>query len=102
VFAKLKATMIRPEMAHHYKGKWKQISKWLIARVGRCVNCGKTPGRGVVLTVHHIDFNPTNNDSSNLVVLCARCHLKKHATIQKYGRDTEAQLALFDAVEGGR
>ncbi len=26
--------------------------------------------------VHHIDGNPRNNETSNLVLLCSKCHLK--------------------------
>lgn len=29
----------------------------------------------IVLTVHHIDADKTNNQRSNLVALCQRCHL---------------------------
>lgn len=29
----------------------------------------------VVLTVHHIDFDKSNNLESNLIALCQRCHL---------------------------
>ena len=29
----------------------------------------------VVLTVHHIDFDKSNNREDNLVALCNRCHL---------------------------
>lgn len=28
----------------------------------------------VVLTVHHLDFNPRNNELWNLIALCQRCH----------------------------
>jgi len=31
-----------------------------------------------ILTVHHIDYNTQNNDPSNLIVLCQRCHLGRH------------------------
>ncbi|MDR3243269.1 MAG: hypothetical protein LBT79_00810, partial [Elusimicrobiota bacterium] len=30
----------------------------------------------VVLTVHHCDFNPQNNEPYNLFALCQRCHLR--------------------------
>lgn len=88
--------MIRPEMKKHYGYTWKKISKLIIERVAHCVNCGKQNGKGTVLTVHHIDFNPTNNNHSNLIVLCARCHLRKHGLIRKYGRDTDCQMLFFN------
>jgi 5-methylcytosine-specific restriction endonuclease McrA len=87
--------MIRQAMKHHYGKEWKQISKWLIKTVSHCVACGKRPSKDVVLTVHHMDFDPTNNLTSNLLVLCSRCHLRKHGLIRKYGRDTDCQLEFF-------
>lgn len=30
----------------------------------------------VVLTVHHIDADPSNNQDSNLIALCQRCHFQ--------------------------
>jgi len=86
--------MIRKEMAHHYKGNWSRISKWVRETVGHCVACGNRPVNKNCLTVHHIDFNPANNELSNLVCLCARCHLRKHGLIRRYGRDTDAQLEI--------
>jgi len=35
-----------------------------------CELCGKASS----CLVHHIDINPTNNNSNNLIVLCPRCH----------------------------
>lgn len=32
----------------------------------------------IVLTVHHLDLNPSNHDPRNLRVLCQRCHLQCH------------------------
>jgi len=47
-------------------------SKW------KCERCGQPNNHdaGYTLTVHHIDGNPENNDRSNLIALCQRCHLK--------------------------
>lgn len=36
----------------------------------RCAICGKERPQ-----VHHIDENPSNNESSNLIPLCPSCHL---------------------------
>lgn len=38
----------------------------------------KQPSR-VVLTIAHLDHNPTNNAHENLKALCQRCHLKHDA-----------------------
>jgi predicted nucleic acid-binding Zn ribbon protein len=35
-----------------------------------------------VLEVHHIDQNRSNNDLSNLLILCANCHLIRHKGIK--------------------
>lgn len=94
--------MIRAEMKKYYDKNWHDISRALIKQVGHCVNCGKKKMSRYCLTVHHMDFNPANNESSNLVVLCSRCHLQKHGRIRKYGRDTAAQKGLFnDCIKPG-
>lgn len=40
--------------------------------------------------VHHIDGNPKNNEVSNLVLLCSKCHLK--VIDQLSGRRRKAYL----------
>lgn len=87
--------MIRPENKKYYGWKWKEISKSLIKQVGHCVKCGRGKMPLNPLTVHHMDFDPANNVSSNLLVLCARCHLREHGRICKYGRDTNCQMEMF-------
>ena len=32
----------------------------------------------LILNVHHIDYNPQNNEPDNLVVLCRDCHVRLH------------------------
>lgn len=32
----------------------------------------------LILNVHHIDYNPQNNQPDNLVVLCRDCHIRLH------------------------
>ena len=44
-----------------------------------CSICSKSTTR---LHVHHIDFNPTNNEESNLVTLCGSCHRLAHSPIR--------------------
>ena len=36
----------------------------------------KTKSITIILTTSHIDHNPENNDDSNLLALCQRCHLR--------------------------
>lgn len=45
------------------------------------------------LTVHHQDYNPGNNEESNLIALCSGCHLKKHTN--KRGNISAGQLNMF-------
>lgn len=39
-----------------------------------CYFCNKKEG----LIIHHIDFNPKNNDVDNRLTLCKNCHAKLH------------------------
>ena len=43
-----------------------------------CVLCGKRARDGVRIEVDHIDEDATNNDESNLQVLCNLCNKGKH------------------------
>lgn len=37
----------------------------------------------IVLTVHHLDGDPTNNSSVNLLALCQRCHLRADQRLRR-------------------
>jgi len=87
--------MIRPEMKKFYSKDWHYIANKLKRSLPYCESCFDIPVNRNCLTVHHVDFNPANNDVSNLLVLCARCHLRKHARINRYGRENKNQLVLF-------
>ena len=91
---------IRPEMRDRYPVNWKAISRRIrFDRAdGRCECMGEcglhrdNPGprrcdewhgrpakwaRGdIVLTVAHLDHDPTNCKDDNLRALCQRCHLR--------------------------
>lgn len=70
---------MRPETKAKYPSKWSEISKATIeARGSYCEACGRSRGNPYpILTVHHIDYDPSNNDPANLVVLCQGCHLRR-------------------------
>lgn len=62
------------------------------------------PGRKVVLTVAHLDHDPSHNDPSNLLALCQRCHLVldagQHAAsarATRRGRKAAAELPGTEA-----
>ena len=44
-------------------------------KVGKCEDCGLT--EPWTLQIDHIDSDRSNNDISNLRLLCANCHLRK-------------------------
>lgn len=48
--------------------KWEKGDDWMGCRV-------RTKIIRVVLTIAHLDHDITNNDYSNLMALCQRCHL---------------------------
>ena len=51
-----------------------------VRRPRRCTEVNGTPARWakgkVVLTVAHLDHDPTNNSPRNLKAMCQRCHLR--------------------------
>ena len=75
---------IKPERRALYHPNWKTIALVLKERAGwKCELCPAEQGKPhwktgskVVLTVHHITHDPTDNRPFNLIVLCQRCHLR--------------------------
>lgn len=64
-----------------YPKNWRAIARQVKDAAGwRCEQCGHVhePAAGYSLTVHHIDGDPRNSCSWNLVALCQRCHLSLH------------------------
>lgn len=43
----------------------------------KCIRCGYNEFQEMV-HVHHIDENKSNNDKSNLLIVCGNCHLSLH------------------------
>jgi hypothetical protein len=64
--------------AGNYTGKSKSnLNKRLVSERGhRCESCGLTEwlDKPIPLEVDHVDGNNTNNDDSNLRLLCCNCH----------------------------
>jgi hypothetical protein len=54
---------------------------------GKCSECDHD-GSVSRLDVHHVDRDDRNQDPSNLVVLCHRCHMKEHAEAKETGWDS--------------
>lgn len=75
-----------------YSKAFADMRGMILARDGeRCVVCKRPDTRlpmgrkdrpqgatKSLLVVHHIDEDPANNDATNLITLCARCHMKHH------------------------
>lgn len=59
-----------------YKLGIKQRLKLIKKAGGKCENCGIDDP--VVLTIHHKDGNPRNDNPDNLQVLCYNCHIRLH------------------------
>lgn len=71
-----------------YHPKWERYAEAAKERAGyRCQMCGRDGYKGRsrkrVLTVHHIDGDTRNNCPSNLIVLCAECHLRLESLNRK-------------------
>lgn len=59
----------------------------IIAAHPYCNNCGMRPADGIRLEVDHIDEDATNNEATNLQVLCGACNTgKSHAV--RFGSTT--------------
>ena len=60
-----------------YGDDWtEELRERIVARDGhRCQVCN---GSDSMLQVHHVDLDRTNNAESNLLTLCAACHLAYH------------------------
>jgi len=73
-----------------YPADWENIAVNIKNLAGwKCENCGQKHNdeKGCCLTVHHIDMDKSNNDYSNLVALCQKCHLSiqsKFVPLQQY------------------
>lgn len=60
-------------------GEWRPVDDRASAAVNQCLEDLRGPaGRltRIIITVHHVDGDPTNNATDNLRALCQRCHLR--------------------------
>lgn len=112
---------IRPENRARYPKDWKAIS----ARIrfdraeSRCEctgHCGQDHGERcdaihgephpetgsvVVLTVMHLDHQPENNEESNLLAGCQRCHNRYDAPMRRAGIRERAFSGQADFFRNG-
>jgi hypothetical protein len=70
-----------------YPPNWDEIAQAVKEAAGwRCVRCGQPHDvpAGYMLTVHHLDLNPSNCAWWNIPALCQRCHLQiQHKVIME-------------------
>lgn len=110
------AMPIKPERRKLYPKDWPEISRRVRDRAGwRCEGSPAYPycraangkphpetGSVVLLTVGHLDHNPTNNEMGNLMAWCQRCHLtydaKMHARESRKSRKTRHRLQMELAI----
>ena len=65
-----------------YPDNWKEISEHTKEEAGwLCIRCGAASEPGYILTVHHLDLDPSNSEWWNLAALCQRCHLVIQAKV---------------------
>ena len=90
-------------MAHdaRYHSEWETVSRYVRELFNyycaKCSNdCRKSKMAQMVLQVHHIDENPSNNVLENLIPLCASCHLKIEGEARLHAPYREQQLELFE------
>ena len=70
---------IPPYAESSYPANWSDISNKLKnRRAWRCEECKFQRPGSALIQVHHIDRDKSNNEASNLQVLCAACHGNKH------------------------
>ena len=104
---------IKPENKRLYPENWKQISEYI--RFERANNkyevCGlpnycwvnsktreiclidEDNAIRIILTVAHLDHNPTNNEYSNLKAMCQKCH-------NNYDKDHRKQTRKKSKLKG--
>jgi len=58
-----------------------------------------------LLTVAHLDQDPSNGNPENLKALCAPCHLRYDRRFQEFNRmqklERQGQMNLFETGQGG-
>lgn len=102
---------IRPENKGSYPADWPAISKSIRQRAGNVCEwpgCGAVNGQPnpltgskVVLTVAHLDHDPSGRDPARLMAMCQLHHLRYDAahhaaTAARTRRAALATLELFD------
>ena len=94
---------------NRYGDNWKDIALQVKQSANwRCKHCGKEclrPGEKpkemsraewtlLTLSIHHANFTPEDNSVSNLIPLCAPCHIGLHGRARGRSNTSPGQLLL--------
>ena len=98
---------IKKELKHLYPKNWKEIRANILKRANNCCEFCGVPDHSwrpslnstspsdavkVILTIAHLDHDPTNNNPANLRALCQRCHNRYDAEHRSANRSHTAAL----------
>lgn len=100
-----------PVNRKRYSPNWKQIAFAVKeAAQWRCQHCeqqclrpqeqplslSRSQRTKAILSVHHANFTPEDNDPKNLIALCAPCHLALHGRTKRKNV-SPGQLSLWES-----
>ena len=60
----------------------------------KLISCGVCGSSDKKLQRHHIDHNPYNNETSNILICCQHCHAKEHQKNGKWGRGKKEKTCI--------
>lgn len=98
---------IKKELKHLYPKNWKEVRTNILKRANNCCEFCGVPDHSwrpslsstspsdavkVILTIAHLDHDPTNNNPANLRALCQRCHNRYDAAHRSANRSHTAAL----------
>ncbi len=89
---------MRPDTKARYPKNWEEISRRVKhTRRYTCEGCGQVGNRPRnPLTVHHINYRPEDCRDDNLLLLCAKCHLRlQQGTVPSLLMERHGQLRLL-------
>ncbi|UCG81462.1 MAG: HNH endonuclease [Desulfobacterales bacterium] len=69
-----------------YGIRWQKLRKYILRRnpLCQCQDCRDQGRHTPADMVHHIDGNPLNNSSSNLMAMSMDCHRRLHGWTRKW------------------
>jgi 5-methylcytosine-specific restriction endonuclease McrA len=107
---KIKTTLIKrfaniPKRSGHvYQNNfWRELRKLVYRRDGwKCQECGCAFSGSKRPAAHHIDYNPNNNELSNLISLCNRCHGKTNYKTDQWINYYKSKMEIIQSAYSTR